>query len=115
MIFLDLGRISFALYLIHGPMIAIFSERLFWLTGVWKVEGRGQEDIDKFGHLFRKWYDASWWPFSDQGLYGLEPNYLFCAFSSIIVFLYVAEVGTKLFDTPSFHLSRWLYKTSMAL
>ena len=30
----DLGRHSFALYLMHGPMIGILSERLFYLTGV---------------------------------------------------------------------------------
>ncbi|CAK4031428.1 acyltransferase like [Lecanosticta acicola] len=103
-----LGRHSFALYLIHGPMIGIFSERVFYLTGV-----KSPIDLDsfvKFGHLYNKWHDAPWWPFPDGGYAGLEPNFLFCVALSIPLFLYVAELGTKAFDAPSIKTSNWMYR-----
>ena len=99
-------------------MIGLLSERLFWLTGVWKEADafhRGQDNVDKFGHLHNKWHDAKWWPFPDGGTSGLEPNFLFCAVISIVVFLYVAELGTKLFDNPSVVVSRWMYEKSKKL
>lgn len=103
----DLGRNSFALYLVHGPMIGLFSERLFWLAGV-KYR---KDDIAQalFGHLWGRWYNASWFPFTDSGPFGLEPNYIFCAAVSIVAFLYVAELGTKLLDRPAVRVSRWVY------
>lgn len=105
----DLGRISFALYLLHGPLIAIFSERLFYLTGVKAPINADQ--IARVGYLHNKWHDASWWPLPDGGPQGLEPNFLFCVALSIPIFLYAAELGTKVFDIPSLHFSRraWLH------
>lgn len=103
----DLGRVSFPLYLTHGPMIALFSERLFYLTGVKQNMDEGA--ISLFGPIGNKWYDARWFPFTDQGPYGLEPNYLFCLMLSIVVFLYVAELGAKSIEAPSVRFSRWVY------
>lgn len=103
----DLGRVSFPLYLLHGPMIGFFSERLFYLTGVKKNMDEGA--ISLFGAIENKWYDASWFPFSDQGPYGLEPNYLFCLALSTVVFLYVAELGFKSIEAPTVWFSRWAY------
>jgi len=108
-----LGRISFCLYLCHGPLIGIFSERLFYLTGV-KTPG-DQILQEKFGHLVNKWHDASWWPFPDGGPYGLEPNFLFCVFVSVPIFLYVAEVATRLFDERSATVAAWTYKKLKSL
>lgn len=88
-------------------MIAFFSERLFYLTGVKKIMDEGA--VSMFGAIGNKWYDASWFPFTDQGPYGLEPNYVFCIVLSIVVFLYVAELGTKCIETPSVRFSRWVY------
>lgn len=103
----DLGRVSFPLYLTHGPMIAFFSERLFYLTGVKRNMDEGA--VSMFGSIENAWYDASWFPFTDQGPYGLEPNYLFCLALSILVFLYVAELGVKCIEAPSIRFSRWVY------
>jgi peptidoglycan/LPS O-acetylase OafA/YrhL len=103
----DLGRVSFPLYLTHGPMIAFFSERLFYLTGVKKNMDEGAVSI--FGYIENRWYDASWFPFNDQGSFGLEPNYLFCLVLSIAVFFYMAELGVKSIETPSVRFSRWVY------
>ena len=88
-------------------MIAFFSERLFYLTGVKKNMDEGA--VSMFGSIENKWYDASWFPFTDQGPYGLEPNYLFCLVLSILVFLYVAELGVKSIEAPSVRFSRWVY------
>jgi hypothetical protein len=99
-------------------MIGLLSERLFWLTGVWsgdQIAFKGQDQMDKFGHLQNKWRDASWWPFPAGGKAGLEPNFLFCAVISLVVFLYVAELGTKIFDTPSVTASRWVHEKSKKL
>lgn len=88
-------------------MIAFFSERLFYLTGVKRPMDEGA--VSMFGSIENKWYDASWFPFTDQGPYGLEPNYLFCLALSIVIFLYVAELGVKSIEVPSVRFSRWVY------
>jgi len=108
-----LGRHSFALYLVHGPMIGILSERLFYLTGV-KTPLYPQEQ-KMFGHLYNQWHDASWWPFPDGGPLGLEPNFLVCVAISMPIFMYCAEVGTKLFDLPSVKISRYADQYVMSL
>lgn len=102
-----MGRISFALYLLHGPLIGIFSERLFYLTGVSTPVLESQ--WERVGPIVNKWHDASWWPLPDGGPAGLEPNFLFCVALSIPLFMYMAELGTKLFDTPSVSMSRGAY------
>lgn len=86
----------------------MFSERLFYLTGV-KKGPLSDEDIARYGHLVNKWHDGGWWIFSNDGPYGLEPNFLFCVAVSLPVFLYVAELGTTMFDAPSVRFSRWAY------
>lgn len=101
---IDLGRVSFALYLLHGPVLNYFLVRLFYLTGFKKPL-----DDDPLASLWNRWYDSSWFPFTNNGPVGLEPNFLFCAAISVIVFLYVAELGTKFLDSPSVRLSRWAY------
>lgn len=88
-------------------MIGFFSERLFYLTGVKKPMDEGA--ISLFGPIGNKWYDANWFLFTDQGPYGLEPNFLFCVVMSLVVFLYVAELGYKTFEIPSVRFSRWIY------
>lgn len=40
----------------------------------------------------------------------MEPNFLVCVAISIPIFLYVAEVGTRLFDDPSVKISRWAWQ-----
>ncbi|KAK5111624.1 hypothetical protein LTR85_011802 [Meristemomyces frigidus] len=102
-----LGKHSFSLYFVHGPMIGILSERLFYLTAV-------KQPIDftsyvRYGPIYDQWHGAAWWPFPDSDINGLEPNFLFCCAISIPVFLYVAELGTKWFDTPSVAASKWIY------
>ncbi|QIW99795.1 hypothetical protein AMS68_005313 [Peltaster fructicola] len=103
-----LGRHSFALYLIHGPMIAYFSESLFFMTGVKEIYEEKQRP--KFGAIAGLLSDQPWWPLPKGGPAGLEPNFLFCAFVSIPVYLYVAELGTKMFDRPSIKISQAIWQ-----
>ncbi|KAF2165023.1 hypothetical protein M409DRAFT_67687 [Zasmidium cellare ATCC 36951] len=109
-----LGRHSFALYLIHGPMIGLLSERLFFLTGT-KGHNVTPEAIQKFGHLQDLWKNAAWWPLPEGGPKALEPNFLACVAISIPVMLYVAEIGTKAFDTPSVRVSNWAWAKFKAM
>lgn len=88
-------------------MIAFFSERLFYLTSVKKNMDEGA--VSMFGPIGNKWYDSKWFPFTDQGPYGVEPNYLFCLMLSLVVFLYIAELGVKAIEGPSVRLSIWVY------
>jgi len=85
-------------------MMGLLSSRLFYLTGVQKPEMGG-----RFGMMAGRWSGERWWPLPDVGLYGLEPNFMFCAVTSILVFLYIAEIGTKMFDTPSVRISRCVW------
>jgi hypothetical protein len=96
--------------LIHGHLINIISERLFWVTGVYSQQDWGTiMSAAKFSHLNNWWYDMPWWPFPGTGPYGLEPNFFFCAFVSLPIFVYLAEMCTKLFDTPSVQVANWVY------
>ncbi|KAF2768830.1 hypothetical protein EJ03DRAFT_327963 [Teratosphaeria nubilosa] len=105
-----LGRHSFALYLIHGPTLAIVSERLFYLTGFKTPDS--PEHAEHFGPYVNGWRDREWWPFkgpNEAYHQGLEPNFWVCVTISIPIFLYVAEIGTRLFDGPSVKASRWVW------
>lgn len=104
----DLGKHSFALYLVHGPLIGILGERLFYLTGV-----KSPSDLNsfvKFGALYNRWHDASWWLLPDGGPVAFEPNFLFCVAICIPFMLYGAEIGTRMFDLPSVKVSNWMYR-----
>ncbi|QIX01388.1 hypothetical protein AMS68_006905 [Peltaster fructicola] len=103
-----LGKHSFALYLVHGPIIAIFAERLFYLTGL-KQAWQDEQKIT-FGMYQNKWRDSGFWPFSANGSYGLEPTFLACVAITLPLMLYLAEVGTRAFDLPSVTLSRWVWQ-----
>lgn len=89
-------------------MIALLAERLFYLVGLKEPQFDDQKII--FGPYYNKWHDASWWPLPDGGPMGLEPNFWFCVVICIPTFLYVAEVGTRLFDTPSVKMSKWAWQ-----
>jgi peptidoglycan/LPS O-acetylase OafA/YrhL len=98
-----LGRISFALYLVHGPVIWLLGDRMYAATG-W-VRDEHKEHIPQWVNAF---------PLSKGGVMGLELAFLVPALILIPVTLYVAEVVTKLFDEPSVRISSWLYRKTLA-
>lgn len=90
-------------------MIGIYSEKLFYLTGL--KQPWTNEQVEMFGMYQNKWRDASWWPFPKTGgPYGLEPSFLVCVALSLPVMLYMAELGTKAFDIPAEKSSRWVWQ-----
>lgn len=109
----DLGRHSFALYLAHGPVIGLVSERLFYVTGM-KFPST-EDDVSRFGHLANTWKDKPWWPLPEGGPYGLEPNFFVVVVLSLPVMLWVAEIGTKMWDEPGVKSSRWIWAKLKAL
>jgi hypothetical protein len=97
-----LGRISFALYLVHGIVIYVLGDRLYAAVGFKK---NGHKNIPQWVDIF---------PLSMAGPMGLELAFWAVQLINLPVTFYVAEVVTKLFDEPSVKLSNWLYKQTLA-
>lgn len=98
-----LARISFALYLVHGPIIWLLGDRLYAATGF-------SRDVhqEKLPH----WVDK--FPLSQAGPMGLEFAFFAPHLILLPVTLYAAEIVTKLFDEPSVKFSNWLYNKTLA-
>lgn len=94
-----LGRISFAFYLVHGPVLWLVGDRLYAAVG-WPREWHASNApgwINRF-------------PLPKGGPLGLEPSFLVLHFILLPLTLWLAEIVTKVFDDPSIRLSQWLYK-----
>lgn len=98
-----LGRISFSLYLIHGPVLWILGDRLYAATG-WHRDA----------HLIHLpgWIDA--FPLSKAGPLGMELSFLAPHLILLPFTLWLAEVVTKLIDEPSVKISQWAYQKTLA-
>ncbi|KAH8698695.1 putative acyltransferase [Talaromyces proteolyticus] len=98
-----LGRISFAFYLVHGPVLWLVADRLYASVG-WTKEWHGSNIpgwINKF-------------PLPKGGPLGLEPSFLAIHLIVLPLTLWLAEVLTKVFDDPSIRISQWLYNKTLA-
>jgi peptidoglycan/LPS O-acetylase OafA/YrhL len=95
-----LGHISFALYLVHGPLLETIGERIYLAVG-FQREGVAED--------LAPWVNA--FPLPNIGPYGLELNYLLSNMILLPITLWFAEVVTTLFDGPAVSIPRWLYKT----
>lgn len=93
-----LGRISYALYLIHGPVLWTLGDRLYLAAG-WARE----VNVDGVRH----WIGL--FPISRAGPLGLEPAFWVPHLIILPFTLWLAEVCTKAFDRPSIKFARWLY------
>ncbi|KAF2736412.1 acyltransferas-like protein [Polyplosphaeria fusca] len=98
-----LARISFALYLVHGPVIWLLGDRIYAAVGFIRPEHKD--------HI-SQWIDIL--PISKRGPIGLELAFWASQLVILPVTLYMAEVVTKLFDEPSVRFSSWLYKKALA-
>jgi peptidoglycan/LPS O-acetylase OafA/YrhL len=98
-----LARISFALYLVHGPVIWLLGDRVYAAVG-WS------RDVHK--ESIPQWVDA--FPLSKKGPLGLELAFWAPQLILLPVTLYAAEVVTKLVDEPSVKISTWLYTKTLA-
>jgi len=93
-----LGRISFALYLVHGPIIWTLGDRLYAAVGWYKTAH--ETYIPGWVNIF---------PLNKNGPLGLEMAFFGPQLILLPLTLWCAEVATKLFDEPSVKLAQWLY------
>ncbi|KAL9622671.1 MAG: hypothetical protein Q9160_002981 [Pyrenula sp. 1 TL-2023] len=98
-----LGRISFSLYLVHGPVIWTLGDRLYAATG-WPREAHA---LGLHGWVNR-------FPLPKTGPKGLEFSYLAPHLILLPLTLWLAELVTKLFDEPSNRFCQWLYRKTLA-
>lgn len=98
-----LGRISFAFYLVHGPILWTLADRLYVATG-WSRE------IHAIGAP--NWINI--FPLSKRGPLGLELSFLVPHLIVLPFTLWVAELVTRLIDEPTVRFSQWLYNRTMA-
>jgi peptidoglycan/LPS O-acetylase OafA/YrhL len=98
-----LGRISYALYLVHGPVLWTLGDRLYLAAGFAR-ESNVEGLVD--------WINI--WPLPKGGPLGLEPAFLILHVILLPFTLWVAEVVTKLFDKPSIRFAQWAYRKVVA-
>jgi peptidoglycan/LPS O-acetylase OafA/YrhL len=94
-----LGRISFSLYLVHGPVLWTLGDRLYAAVG-WPKDARLT--------YLPQWFNI--FPLPKSGPLGLEPAFLVPHLILLPVTFYLAEVVTRAFDEPSVRFPQWLYK-----
>lgn len=97
-----LGRISFAFYLVHGPVLWTLGDRLYAASG-WSREANAVS-IPGWINLF---------PMPKVGPLGLELSFLVPHLVLLPVTLWLAEMVTKLFDEPSVRFSQWAYEMTL--
>jgi peptidoglycan/LPS O-acetylase OafA/YrhL len=97
-----LGRISYALYLIHGPILWSIGSRLYLAVG-WP-RGDIQEHVPE-------WFNKLVLP--KTGPDGLELAFLVPHLVLLPLTLLLADIGTRAFDGPSVKFASWLYKTTL--
>ncbi|KAJ4354403.1 uncharacterized protein N0V89_006139 [Didymosphaeria variabile] len=98
-----LARVSFALYLVHGPVIWFLGDRIYAVVGFTRDDHKDNIPgwMDKF-------------PISKSGPMGLEVAFWAAQLIIFPITLWAAEVATKLFDEPSVKFANWLYNKSLA-
>ncbi|KAK3898876.1 acyltransferase family-domain-containing protein [Staphylotrichum tortipilum] len=96
-----LGRVSFSLYLVHGPVLWTLGDRLYSAVG-WPKESRLLN--------IPQWVNA--FPLPTSGPLGLEIAFWAPHIILLPVTFYVAELVTRAFDEPSVRFPQWLYKTA---
>lgn len=98
-----LGRVSFALYLVHGPVIFFLADRVYAAVGLTRADHKDRVPgwMDKF-------------PISKDGPMGFELAFWATQLVLFPITLWAAELVTKLLDEPSVKFANWLYNKSLA-
>jgi hypothetical protein len=99
-----LGRVSFAFYLVHGPVLWVLGDRLYAAVG-W----------NRMSHptTCPGWIDRV--PLPRVGPLGMEISFLAPHFILLPVTLWLAEVVTRVVDGPSVQLAAKLYGKLLAV
>lgn len=98
-----LGRISFAFYLVHGPILWSLGDRVYAAVG-WSREPHAIS-IPEWINLL---------PITKAGPLGLEISFLLPQLILLPITLWMAEIVTALFDEPSVTFAQWLYRKTLA-
>ncbi|KAF7558563.1 hypothetical protein G7046_g5591 [Stylonectria norvegica] len=94
-----LGRISFALYMVHGPVLWTLGDRLYVALG-WQME----EHLKHIPHWANKL------PVPRYGPVGLELSFLLPHIILLPATFCLAELVTRAIDAPSVKFAAWLYR-----
>ncbi|KAL1872004.1 hypothetical protein VTK73DRAFT_1748 [Phialemonium thermophilum] len=95
-----LGRVSYALYLVHGPVLWILGDRLYTAAG-WHTAWHRARLVN--------WVDRWTWLLPHKGPLGLEPSFLALQVVLLPVTFGLAELVTRWVDDPAVRLAAWLY------
>ncbi|KAK8054532.1 hypothetical protein PG994_009599 [Apiospora phragmitis] len=93
-----LGRISYSLYLVHGPILWTLGDRFYTAVG-WHQEAQ-------LTHL-NHWADKAKLP--KTGPLGLEVAFLLPHIILLPLTIWLAEIVTRVIDEPSVKFAQWLY------
>ncbi|KAJ5782581.1 hypothetical protein N7457_004355 [Penicillium paradoxum] len=98
-----LGRISFAFYLVHGPVLWTLGDRVYAAVGL----ARDSHSVN-----------CPWWinrlALSNVGPLGLEVNFLVAnLFLLLPLTIWLADVTTRLVDEPTVKFSQWMYQRAL--
>ncbi|KAH6856093.1 acyltransferase 3 [Chaetomium sp. MPI-CAGE-AT-0009] len=97
-----LGRVSFALYLVHGPILGTLGDRLYYAVG-WP-RAPAPDKPNPMAH----W--ANIFPLPTTGPLGLELAFLIPNIILLPLTLWVADFVTRMVDEPAVQFAAWLYK-----
>ena len=96
-----LGRVSYALYLVHGPVLWTVGDRLYQSIGLTAQDQDSALPWAKKMALPR------------AGPLGLEASLLMAQILLLPVTMCLADLGTRAFDTPSVQFAQWLYRRTL--
>ena len=97
-----LGHISFALYLVHGPVLWVVGERLYMAAG-WQND----DMMKNIPHWANKL------PLSTSGPKGFEMAFLVPQLILVPLTFGLAHVITRFIDTPSVKFAAWFYRKAL--
>jgi peptidoglycan/LPS O-acetylase OafA/YrhL len=93
-----LGKHSYALYLVHGPILWSVGDRIYAAVG--RTHDKQHENIPAWVNLV---------PLSGKGPFGLEINYILAQLILLPLTLWVASLVTKTVDEPSVNFARRMF------
>lgn len=101
-----LGRVSYALYLVHGPVLWILGDRIY--TAVGFAGANGSEQLE---HIH-------WWvnrfPLPKTGPLGLEVAFLLPHIILLPITFWCAEMVTRHVDDPAVKFAQKFYRSTLA-
>lgn len=98
-----LGRISFGLYLVHGPVLRVLGDRVYAAVG-W-VNESNVVHIPGWANLM---------PLPRTSPMGLEFSWIVPQLILLPATLWIADLVTRLVDKPSVQFAQWLYRRTLA-